>query len=621
MNESQTLYYTVCLPKIWNQNVSIPQILIMFLLNFISFYFQSTLLVLLPNIILLILYVLINNITVYKGYVPVSESSFDFAHYVSKLNTKVIKDQCDSSIYFPYESDYLSLLKGEINNSSFLQNKSSVERVSFKPIPIKNNSVPTTPSTIVATSCNNSIAFQSSVPATTTCTFSSGSPVCSVYEFSSHSLSPPVTTPVSLNDSLLQSSFSLSKSASLKNFKNSNDPETAMVSKTSPLNSTNLNIHREVSQNNLSSNANVISEEKIPNESCVSSNFLNQELDLCSSKIVSSDESISVENNEVINQMANYKNKVNSNLSLLEMKSMLESLPKFRGDSKNYKVFREKFKILTNHQNINSDDKAYLLYSSLADEVLAMLGKVTSNGSIDLQLLWDNLDSEFSLPQNSQFYYSNALFSLGSWPICNNLESLTELYKFILSNYLGLEREGVQESDSIYGMKILSLLDGELAYNVASVLSDNCKTRILPDILQLLKQEIRYLQIDKLAQATKDGIHEKFEKCSFYLENNHPEKFENPEVSAYSRDFSKHKQNCVKDACVFCKSKNHSSIQCDFYSRPFDYYSNLFDQFRCFNCFEKGHKGFNCPQNKLCTFCQDPRPHSPLLCNKNNKFH
>ena len=153
---------------------------------------------------------------------------------------------------------------------------------------------------------------------------------------------------------------------------------------------------------------------------------------------------------------------------------------------------------------------AYLLYSSLSDEVLAILGQVTEKGFIDYQSLWDNLDSEFSLPQNGQFYFSNALFSLGSWPICNTLESLTRLYKFILSNYLGLERERVQESGSIYGMKILSILEGELAYNVSLLLSsDISKTAILPKILQLLKQEIRFLEINRLAQATKKAYQAK----------------------------------------------------------------------------------------------------------------
>ena len=110
-----------------------------------------------------------------------------------------------------------------------------------------------------------------------------------------------------------------------------------------------------------------------------------------------------------------------------------------------------------------------------------------------------------------------------------------------------------------------------------------------------------------MAQATKDGIHENFENT------------ENSDY--YESDFFERPQNNVKDTCVFCKSRNHLSSQCKFYSTPFDYHSCLFKQFRCFNCFEKGHKGIDCPQNKLCTFCQDPRPHSAILCNKNKSYY
>ena len=291
---------------------------------------------------------------------------------------------------------------------------------------------------------------------------------------------------------------------------------------------------------------------------------------------------------------------------------MLELLPKFEGDLKCYKLFKEQFQVMTEHQNINSKDKAFLLYSSLDDKVLNLLRPVTINGLIDFQLLWDNLDLEYSLPENGSLYYSNALFSLGSWPLCNTLESLNKLHKLILINHLGLEREGVQESGVIYGMKILSLLEGDLALNVASLLSsDLCKTAILPEILQLLKQEIRYLQINKLAQATKDGIHVKFEN----IEN------ENGEISHSEKDHFENQQNLVKDVCVFCKSMDHLSIHCNLYSRPRDYYSSLFEQFRCFNCFQKGHKSFSCSLSKLCNLCNDPRPHSPIICNNNrSKF-
>ena len=599
----------------------------MFILNFISFYFQSTLLVLLPNIILLILYVLINNITVYKGYVQVSESPIDFTHYVSKLNTKDIKDHGNSSINFPYEYDYHSLLRGEINDSSFLQNKSSFERENLNPVPIKCLSVPTTPSTTVAISCNNAVTFsntvttsytncltsQTFVPTTTTCTFSSNSPVCTLYGVSLTPQASAFSTTdfVSTSDSSKNSVF-LSKSDTHGNLEDVKNLMPFDIDETESF-SSNSSIQSQVSSETLNFKESIISEHDVSNKCSTFSDILNQEPYSFQSEKNISDEKISIEKPAIVDPTINSEINSKSNLSILEIRSMLEILPKFKGDLKDYKFFKEKFKILVEHQNINSCDKAYLLYSSLSDEVLAILGQVTEKGFIDYQSLWDNLDSEFSLPQNGQFYFSNALFSLGSWPICNTLESLTRLYKFILSNYLGLERERVQESGSIYGMKILSILEGELAYNVSLLLSsDISKTAILPKILQLLKQEIRFLEINRLAQATKDGIHVKFEN----IEN------KNGEISHCEKDHSENQQNLVKDACVFCKSMAHLSIHCNFYSRPRDYYSSLFEQFRCFNCFHKGHKSFNCSQSKLCNLCNDPRPHSPIICNNNrNIFH
>ena len=155
VDESTTLYYTVCLPKIWNQNVTVSQILVMFMLNFISFYFQSTLLVLFPNVLLLMIYILINNISIHKGYsqdfMKALESPTYFPQCLTKLNTKVmpLTDNEYPNIYFPYKFISEFKFKDELCNSSFLQNKSNFERGISTAVPVECNIVTTTSSTSV----------------------------------------------------------------------------------------------------------------------------------------------------------------------------------------------------------------------------------------------------------------------------------------------------------------------------------------------------------------------------------------------------------------------------------------------------------------------------------------
>ena len=167
VDESTTLYYTVCLPKIWNQNITVSQILIMFLLNFVSVYFQSTLLLLLPNVILLIIYILINNIQIHKGYsqdfVKALEAHIDFTHCVNKLNTKVIKDHSYPSFHFPYTLDPNLLFQDKPKNSLVSQIE-SFEKENFSLVGVKCDTVSTMTSTTATMSCIKSIPSQYTIP-------------------------------------------------------------------------------------------------------------------------------------------------------------------------------------------------------------------------------------------------------------------------------------------------------------------------------------------------------------------------------------------------------------------------------------------------------------------------
>ena len=60
-NLSQSLI--VQFPNIWQPNVSIGQLVIALVFNFISYYFHEILFLILPNILLLILYLILNNVS------------------------------------------------------------------------------------------------------------------------------------------------------------------------------------------------------------------------------------------------------------------------------------------------------------------------------------------------------------------------------------------------------------------------------------------------------------------------------------------------------------------------------------------------------------------------------
>ena len=70
-----------------------------------------------------------------------------------------------------------------------------------------------------------------------------------------------------------------------------------------------------------------------------------------------------------------------------------------------------------------------------------------------------------------------------------------------------MEREKAHKNDLIIAMKVLSVLEGEIVYNVASVIDKHLNNPILPDILKLIKEEIRCLQLQQLADECKLKSH------------------------------------------------------------------------------------------------------------------
>ena len=313
---------------------------------------------------------------------------------------------------------------------------------------------------------------------------------------------------------------------------------------------------------------------------------------------------------------ANYEEKEPSCHSFTELKALLSSLPKFNGQFSKYKQFKSRFNLLIDNFDLNENEKAFLLYCCLDEGVVELLG-IISQENLCYKSIWEILDQEYCLPQNGILYHTNVLTSLNEWPVCKTLESLNKLYIFLLQNYRALEIEKSTESETMFGMKILSILDGELAYNVASLI-DSSSTDILSGILGLIKQEIKLLEINKISDAEKHGLKVVFENESLTSEDF--KNFSQNHNLSFDKTHSIHKGSSEEGLCDFCKTSTHTSVNCNRFNHPSDFHISLFHSFRCFNCLEKGHKSYSCPKEKLCSFCNDDRPHHSVVCTKNPKY-
>ena len=618
--------YTVVLPEIWHQNVTVSQIAILFILNLFSFYLQNILLAVFPNICLLILYLIFNNIVIFKGSNDEKLTKLKFAQYPTYSDFMSEFHSNYQNMNFPIPGQLISISPYHFKdpNSLNLGSNSNSDSFNCKKTNYTLNPLITTASSTITTTSTNYVKPYVIASTVTTSTSSSCSPVSSVASVTPESFKPvascipdfaistfgstnlisPAVLPnvITSNTNSVCSSVPVSTSESITcNFpKVSEKLSQNLISQPSVLTSSNDNDPKTFEIFTKQNHQNVQSERVEFKEVHCNENIILEKLSELQSHILNSSDI--------------------SKLSVTEIKSMQELLPKFDGDLKYYKLFKEQFQLMTEHHNISSKDKAFLLYSCLGEKVCLNLGPQTLNNSISLELLWQNLDQEYCLPQNSQLYYSNALFSMDSWPVCKDVDDLNQLYKFILENHRGLEREGCHESQLIYGMKILSLLEGDLSYNVAKILSDSCSTQILPKILRVLKQEIRMLEINKIAQATTNGIPVQFEK-------NNSSSISSQKYADQNFKRSKNHDQCLvsevqRDSlgnlCVFCQSKNHFSNYCTYYSRPSEFKYSLFKDFRCYNCLERGHRSFNCSKPKVCKLCTDARPHNPVLCHKNS---
>ena len=176
--------YTIVLPKIWSQNVTVSQILVLFILNLFSFYLQSILLAVFPNICLLILYLIFNNVIICKGSNDEKWTKFaQFQTYPSDYMSKFYPN-----LNLPFPGQLISIPPFHFKDSNYLNlgSNSNSDNFNCKSI-INPNSSPliTTASNTLTTSSTNYVQPKVVASTVTTVTMSSCSPVPSVVSYSS----------------------------------------------------------------------------------------------------------------------------------------------------------------------------------------------------------------------------------------------------------------------------------------------------------------------------------------------------------------------------------------------------------------------------------------------------
>ena len=571
----------------FNSNISARDLAIALILNLISVVSKDVLLYILPSIFILIILLFGKSISfkALAGDTPNINLHFYLINEQGQFSL-IDKSKCFQGSNFCDEQfnpkEILEMLNKKFSLNDFKCENNISEKLSSinakAPVVSTNNS-------------NSSISNASSI---TTDSISAKSATVCTSVVSSNSISPVFSTPVvmsqtktdTMSDSNNIQSVSSSMTADLKFppklFSTDAIEETVQVA----------------NQNSKLSNSNLVIQD-------------------CKDFDPSNYASLNFKNPFISKQITN------SNISMTEINSALSILPKFSGDLQAYRGFKCKFVTLTNSFIFSDSEKAILLYLSLSDEVVDSLGKITTGGNIDYDILWDKLNCEYYRPQHGLMYHGAALNSLSEWGVCNTLEDLNKLYNFILKHHRALEREGEIGGDLAVGMMVLSKIDGELSENVSHILANppsNCS--VIEKILTTIKNHINYLEICNLTCPSENTILSSSNDILNALSNNELDcQISNlPEVKNIPKSCLKQKYLNDTESCLFCRQNTHSSHDCKLYNDPFSFKQLIFRNFLCYNCLQVGHKSYGCPYSKVCNLCTDTRKHSNILCNKRYHF-
>ena len=278
-------------------------------------------------------------------------------------------------------------------------------------------------------------------------------------------------------------------------------------------------------------------------------------------------------------------------LGLQYLNYICSIVTKYNGDRSKYRTFKNRFCTITDSMPLTDTDKGLILYMSLEDPVIDYLGKFTEDGHISYQRLWRELDYEFDTPLEGRLHHVAALFSIDSMDVCDTLEKLVNVYKFLKVHYVALERINAAQEVEGFKLKLLSKLRGDVADQVSSYIIQMESKPVVPGILAILREEISIMEIQQIADSLNTEVPKSEDPTS-------------TTPSSQSAEFW----------CIFCRTDKHPSNTCNRYSQPSDYQKILFQHGRCYNCMERGHKGYECSKPRQCHMCSDQRKHCRVMC-------
>lgn len=304
-----------------------------------------------------------------------------------------------------------------------------------------------------------------------------------------------------------------------------------------------------------------------------------------------------------------------SSLSGVELQSLSQVIPKFSGDKEKFQSFKYKFKTIVDSMKLSGADKALLLFVSLEDSVLDLIGDIKSGECIDYQKLWFALEEEFAPLQQGLFSHIAKLYTIKYMPQCNNSKKLKELHRVVKRQYIALSKIGGNNELEGFKIQILSKLCGTASERVCELMRQANGQQIVPQILEIIKDEVEVLELQELADSVNSDTvaEDTFEPTegssqSCYRELSHPRECFQPQRSQH------------QIGCIFCNRTDHISSMCQHYNSPYYYRQILFNSYLCYNCFESGHKSYACPHSKQCNVCNDNRKHSLVLCSRNSHY-
>ena len=297
---------------------------------------------------------------------------------------------------------------------------------------------------------------------------------------------------------------------------------------------------------------------------------------------------------------------------LSTIQSLTTVITRFNGDSSKYQLFKSKFCTIVDSLDLKDIEKAVLLYTSLEDDVIDYLTDIIEDGSLNYQKLWSQLDYEFDPPRHGLFNHAAALFRINSMDICNSLDKLSKLYKFIKHKYIALDKIDAASEVEGFAMMVLSKLRGDLAEKISSYIIQMKGKPVMQEVLNLIREELTTIEIKQIAVGLKE--HSSKQEDTYEKEPDGTSVLQSEATSCKPSTWSSQQRMIKKTRCIFCMEDTHCSSMCKRYMNPKEYQRFLFKRRLCFNCFEEGHKGYSCPQLSECHLCDDRRKHSSLLC-------